>query len=181
MASSSTLAPTLVGRSRELAVLDELLESLCVGRSAVLVVRGEAGMGKTSLLEYLVSRASGLRVARIVAAESEIELAYAGLHQLCSPMLDSLEALPTPQRHALAVALGLRESSPPDPFLVALATLNLLGLYLHILAEMSSGNDRVPDRRSACLAGVVSKRCVTELDCARDLVGSDVLAEECLQ
>jgi DNA-binding CsgD family transcriptional regulator len=126
VANSSALAPALVGRSRELTVLNELLERVSGGTSAVLVVRGEAGMGKTSLLEYLVSRASGLRVVRIVAAESEIELAYAGLHQLCSPMLDGLEALPTPQRRALAVALGLRKGRSPDRFLVALAALNLL-------------------------------------------------------
>ncbi|MDT5066560.1 MAG: hypothetical protein QOK02_2715 [Mycobacterium sp.] len=126
MASCNALVPTLVGRTRELAILHGLLENVRGGTSAVLVVRGEAGMGKTSLLEYLVSRAAGFRTARVVAAESEIELAYAGLHQLCSPMLDRLETLPTPQRRALAVALGLRAGRSPDRFLVALAALSLL-------------------------------------------------------
>jgi len=92
----------------------------------VLVLRGEAGIGKTALLEYLVERASGCRIARAAGVESEMELAFAGLHQLCAPMLDRLERLPGPQRDALGTAFGLSTGEPPDRFLVGLAVLSLL-------------------------------------------------------
>jgi len=92
----------------------------------VLVLRGEAGIGKTALLEYLSERAAGCRLARAAGVESEMELAFAGLQQLCAPMLDRLEQLPGPQRDALATAFGLRTGEPPDRFLVGLAVLSLL-------------------------------------------------------
>jgi len=92
----------------------------------VLVLRGEAGVGKTALLEYLAKRASGCRIARAAGVESEVELAYAGLHQLCGPMLERLDRLPGPQRDALATAFGLRAGDAPDRFLVGLAVLSLL-------------------------------------------------------
>ena len=96
------------------------------GHSAVLVVCGEPGIGKTALLDYAAGRASGFRVVRAWGVESEMELPYAGLHQLCLPLLDRLEKLPGPQRDALQVAFGLREGRPPERFLVGLAILSLL-------------------------------------------------------
>ena len=117
--------PELLDREAERAALDGLLEDLRSGRGRVLVVRGEAGVGKSALLEYLAG-AAGMRVARAVGVESEMELAFAGLHLLCAPMLDRLERLPGPQRDALGVAFGLREGTAPDRFLVGLAVLTLL-------------------------------------------------------
>jgi DNA-binding CsgD family transcriptional regulator len=90
-----------------------------------LVVRGEAGVGKTALLELVVASASGCRVARAAGVQSEMELPFAGLHQLCAPMLDRLEGLPGPQRDALGVAFGLRAGEAPDRFIVGLAVLSL--------------------------------------------------------
>jgi hypothetical protein len=90
-------------------VLDGLLDQARGGSSAVLVVRGEAGVGKTALLGYAAGRAAGFRVVRVWGVESEMELAFAGLHQLCGPMLGRLGQLPGPQRDALAVAFGMRE------------------------------------------------------------------------
>jgi DNA-binding CsgD family transcriptional regulator/tetratricopeptide (TPR) repeat protein len=96
------------------------------GRSQVLVLRGEAGVGKSALVDYLVGSAAGCRIARAVGVESEMELAFAGLHQLCAPMLGHLDRLPGPQRDALSVAFGLSTGSAPDRFLVGLAVLSLL-------------------------------------------------------
>src|SRR4051812_12640526 len=118
--------PRLQGRSDEHAVLDRLLRDVRAGQSAVLVIRGEAGVGKTALLRHAVGQASGFRVAQIAGVESEMELPYAGLHQLCAPMLDRLDPLPQPQQVALRVALGLEPGDPPDRFLVALAALGLM-------------------------------------------------------
>ena len=92
----------------------------------MLVVRGEAGVGKTALLEYVAERASGCRIVRVAGVESEMELAFAGLHQLCAPMLDGLDGLPGPQRDALRVAFGLQDGAASNRFLVALAILSLL-------------------------------------------------------
>src|ERR1700733_2078140 len=116
----------LRGRRDECAVLDGLLEELRARRSGVLVVRGEAGVGKTALVEYAIAAASDLTVLRAVGVESEMELAFAALHQLCAPMLDRLDRLPAPQQDALAVAFGLRTGNAPDRFLVGLAVLSLL-------------------------------------------------------
>jgi len=107
-------------------VLDGLLEGVRGGRSAVLVVRGEAGMGKTALLDYAVESAPDLRSARAAGVESEMELAFAGLHQLCGSMLDRLGRLPGPQRDALGIAFGLEAGPAPDRFVVGLAVLSLL-------------------------------------------------------
>jgi AAA ATPase domain len=104
-------------------MLDRLLESVRRGESGVLVIRGEAGVGKTALLRYCARQASGFRVAQIGGVESEMELLFAGLHQLCAPMLDRLGALPEPQQHALRVAFGLSSGDAPDRFLVAWAFL----------------------------------------------------------
>jgi len=118
--------PTLLNRQRERAVLDGLLGDLRSGRGRALVVRGEAGVGKSALLEHLAGAAAEMRVARAAGTESEMELAFAGLHQLCAPLLDRLEGLPGPQRDALGVAFGLRAGAAPDRFLVGLAVLTLL-------------------------------------------------------
>src|SRR5262245_61255529 len=94
-------APQLMGRRSECAALDRLLEGVRGGESRALVVHGEAGVGKTALLEYLAWQASDCRVAGIAGVQSEMELAFAALHQLCAPMLDHLDVLPAPQRDAL--------------------------------------------------------------------------------
>ena len=119
-------ASMLRGRRRECAVLGVLLEGVRNGRSAVLVLQGEAGIGKTALLDYAVASAAGLRVLRATGVEPEMELAFAGLHQLCGPMLNRLGRLPDPQRAALETAFGLAAGPAPDRFLVGLAVLNLL-------------------------------------------------------
>src|SRR5882724_8387311 len=116
----------LLDRRSEREVLDGLLKAVRGGESRVLVVRGEPGVGKSALLEYLVGRASGCRVARAAGVQSEMELAFAGLQQLCAPMLDRLERLPAPQRDALRTAFGLTGGAAPDRFLVGLAVLGLL-------------------------------------------------------
>ena len=107
-------------------MLDRLVDAVRLGQSRALVVRGEPGVGKTALLRYLVDRASGCRVVRVVGVQSEMELAFAGLHQMLAPMLDRLEHLPNPQREALQTAFGANAGSPPDRFFVALAVLSLL-------------------------------------------------------
>jgi len=118
--------PAFRGRASERVALDGLLEGARRGQSAVLVIRGEAGVGKTALLRYCARQASGFRVAQIVGVESEMELPFAGLHQLCAPLLGWLGALPPPQQDALRVAFGVASGAPPDRFLVALAALGLL-------------------------------------------------------
>ena len=116
----------LRGRRTECEVLDGLLDRARGGRSSVLVVRGEAGIGKTALLEYLVEAASGFRVIRASGVESEMELPFAGLHELCAPMLGRLGLLAEPQRLALSVAFGMAAGEAPDRFLVGLAALSLV-------------------------------------------------------
>jgi len=106
--------------------LDRLLDGARSGRSGVLVLRGEAGVGKTALLEYLAERASGCELARATGVQADTELAFAGLQQMFASLLGPLERLPDPQREALAVAFGLRRGPAPDRFLVGLAVLGLL-------------------------------------------------------
>ena len=121
-----TRLPSFRGRITEREDLDRLLATAEHGRSQVLVVRGEAGVGKSALLGYVTEQAAGFRVTRISGVESEMELPFAGLHQMCLPMLGHHVALPEPQQAALRVALGLATGDPPDRFLVALAALSLL-------------------------------------------------------
>src|SRR6516162_10116680 len=116
----------LTGRSSELSVLDRLVDAVRAGQSQVLVIRGEPGVGKTALLDYLAGRASGCLVERAAGVQSEMELAFAGLHQLCLPLLDRLDRLPGPQREALRTAFGQSAGPAPDRFLVGLAVLGLL-------------------------------------------------------
>src|SRR4029079_8717844 len=126
----NTLACRMSGgfqdRLTERAALEGLLHEARNGRSAVLVVRGEAGVGKSALLRHAAREASGFRVAQIAGVESEMELPFAGLHPLRAPMLAKLGRLPAPQQRALRVALGLASGDPPDRFLVALGALTLL-------------------------------------------------------
>jgi DNA-binding CsgD family transcriptional regulator/tetratricopeptide (TPR) repeat protein len=120
------LGPGLYGRRRECDRLEGMLAEIRTGRSQVLVLRGDAGIGKTALLDHMSRQASGCRVARVTGVESEMELAFAGLHQLCAPFLDRLDRLPPPQRDALGMVFGLLEGNTPDPFFIGLAVLSLL-------------------------------------------------------
>src|SRR5882757_8443410 len=118
MIVSASLERRLCGRRGEREVLDRLMASVRAGHSRVLILRGEPGIGKTALLGYLVERACECRIARAVGVEPEMELAFAGLHQLCAPFLDRIECLPDPQRAAVGVAVGLRDGDAPDRFAV---------------------------------------------------------------
>lgn len=118
--------PALRGRDREIATLRGLLSTAQAGGSQVLVLRGEAGVGKTALLRHAAETADGFRRIQVTGVESDMELAYAGLHQLCAPLLHHLDELPTPQREALDVAFGRGVGAAPDRFLVGLAVLSLL-------------------------------------------------------
>ena len=123
-----TTAParSLLGRQRERAALSQLLSDVRSGRSRSLVLRGEPGIGKTALLDDLCARADDVVLARVAGVESEMELAFAALQQLCAPMLDQLAGLPDPQRDALGLAFGPNTGAAPDRFLVGLAALSLL-------------------------------------------------------
>jgi DNA-binding CsgD family transcriptional regulator len=104
-----------------------MLSAVRQGESRTLLLRGEAGVGKTALLDYLIASASDLHVVRAEGVESEMELAFAGLHQICAPLLDRVRRIPAPQRQALEIVFGLSAGPPPDPFLIGLAALSLLG------------------------------------------------------
>src|SRR4051794_14277154 len=110
----------LQGRERECEVLDRLLDEARSGRSGTLVLRGEAGIGKTALLDYAVESAADFQVVRAVGAEWEMELSFAAVQQLCAPLMKLSERIPSPQRDALATALGLQPGKAPDLFLVGL-------------------------------------------------------------
>jgi DNA-binding CsgD family transcriptional regulator len=116
----------LTDRRHERGVLDRLAAAVQAGESRALVMRGDPGVGKTILLDYLAGRVRGCRVERAVGAQTEMELAFAGLHQLCAPLLDRIEHLPVPQREALRTAFGLSAGPPPDLFMIGLALLSLL-------------------------------------------------------
>src|SRR5215472_12194705 len=155
--------PGFLGRSIECALLDRLLEDVRRGQSSVLVIRGEAGVGKTALLRYAAEQASGFRVAQLAGVESEMELAYAALHQLCAPMLGQLDVLPEPQQVALRVALGLASGDPPDPFLVALGTLGLMSAVAGERPLLCVVDDlQWLDHASAAVLGFVARRLLAE-------------------
>ncbi|MDQ0383018.1 helix-turn-helix transcriptional regulator [Amycolatopsis thermophila] len=118
--------PMFAGRRVECAALDRLVGALRAGESRVLVVRGEPGAGKTALLEQVAERATGCRVVRVSGVQSEVELVFAGLHQLCAPLLGRAGRLPVPQREALRTAFGLSSGPAPDRFLIGLGVLGLL-------------------------------------------------------
>jgi DNA-binding CsgD family transcriptional regulator/tetratricopeptide (TPR) repeat protein len=153
----------LRGRRRECDVLDRLLDAVRGGESRALVVGGEPGVGKTALLDYLVEHASGCRMARAVGVQSEMELAFAGVHQLLTPMLDRLERLPGPQGEALRTAFGLSSGSAPDRFLVGLATLSLLADVAEEYPLVCLVDDaQWLDRASAQVLAFVARRLVAE-------------------
>jgi DNA-binding CsgD family transcriptional regulator len=116
----------LRGRSTECEILSDLVASVRAGSSQVLVLRGEAGIGKTALLDFLADRADGFRIGRAAGVESELDFPYAGVHQLCGPFQDRIEHLPGPQRDAVSTAFGLRPGTTPDQFVLGLAVLTLL-------------------------------------------------------
>ena len=152
-------APGFVGRTSERALLDGLLERVREGESEVLVIRGEAGMGKTALLRYAARQASGFRIAELTGVEAEMELPFAGVHHLCGLMLDRLERLPAPQRDALSVALGLAAGQVPDRFLVGLAVLSLLATVAEERPLLCLVEDaQWLDAASSQILGLVARR-----------------------
>jgi DNA-binding CsgD family transcriptional regulator len=153
----------LLDRLPERAALSGLLDAAQAGRSGVLVMRGEPGVGKTALLECVVESAAGLRVARVAGVESEMELAFAALQQLCAPMLDKLKGLPDPQRDALGVAFGLKTGAAPDRFLVGLAVLSLLSEVAEQQPLLCVVDDaQWLDRASAQALAFVARRLLAE-------------------
>src|SRR5690606_26702526 len=162
---AGTHPPVLLGRRAEREALEQTLAAAQAGQSGVLVVRGEAGIGKTALLEHArrTAMASGFRVESAAGVESETQFAFAGLHQLCAPLLDRAGALPAPQQAALGVAFGLRDGAAPDRFLVGLATLNLLaevaeqGSLLCVIEDA-----QWLDQASAQVLAFVARRLVAE-------------------
>jgi DNA-binding CsgD family transcriptional regulator len=152
-----------LGRTSEREQLDRLLASVREGHSAVLVLRGESGIGKTALLRYAARQASGFRVAQIAGVEAEMELPFAGLHQVCAPMLAQLDALPQPQRQALSVALGLAAGDVPDRFLVAVAGLSLLSAVAEERPLLCLVDDtQFMDAASTLVLAFIARRLVAE-------------------
>ena len=153
----------LRGRRTECELLDSLVAGVRGGRSGVLVLRGEPGIGKTALLRYLVDGASGFRVVRGVGVESDMELAFAGLQELCAPLVGRLALLPEAQRHALSVAFGLASGDRPDRFLVGLAVLTLLAETAEEQPLVCVIDDaQWLDQASAQVLGFVGRRLLAE-------------------
>jgi DNA-binding CsgD family transcriptional regulator len=153
----------LVGRSRERNALDRLLADVRNGRSRTLVLRGDPGVGKTALLEYAAESASGLRVAGTIGAESDLELPFAALHQLCAPMLGGLGLLIERHRDALSSAFGLTAGDSPERFVVGVAALNLLAehaLRQPVLCVIDDA--QWLDEASAHTLGFVARRLLAE-------------------
>jgi DNA-binding CsgD family transcriptional regulator len=156
-------APRFLGRTGEREVLDRLIGNVAGGQSAVLVIRGEAGIGKTALLRYAARRASGFRIAKVTGVESEMELPFAGIHQLCAPMLPRLDALPQPQQDALRVALGLASGQVPDRLLIGLAVLGLLSAVAEERPLLCLVEDaQWLDAASGVILGFVARRLLAE-------------------
>jgi DNA-binding CsgD family transcriptional regulator len=154
---------SLLGRAAECAQLDGLIDGVRRGESRSLVLRGEAGIGKTALLQYLVESAPDLTVHRAVGVESEMELAFASLHQLCGPMLDRLDTLPAPQRQALEIVFGLSAGAAPDRFLVGLAVLSLLSEVAEERPLLCVADDaQWLDQASALTLAFVARRLLAE-------------------
>src|SRR5688572_30664439 len=159
----ATLAPGFLDRTSEREVLDRLLAHVHEGQSAVLVIRGEAGIGKTALLRYAARQASGFRVAQVTGVEAEMELPFAGIHQLCAPLLDQLDALPQAQQDGLNVALGLASGDVPDRFLVGLAVLGLLSAAAEKRPLLCLVEDaQWMDAASGLILGFVARRLLAE-------------------
>ena len=156
-------AMELVDRDAERDTLDRFVAAVRAGQSQALVLCGEAGVGKTALLDYLAANASGCRIARTTGCQSEMELAFAALHQLCAPMLGSLQRLPAPQRDSVRIAFGMSSGPAPDRFLVGLGVLSLLSE----VAEQQPlvcliDDEHWLDRASAQVFGFVARRLVAE-------------------
>ncbi|WP_198601836.1 ATP-binding protein [Streptomyces sp. MH60] len=171
----------LRGRRREYDVLDGLVSEVEAGRSAVLVLRGDAGIGKSALLDHLAARVTAHRVARGAGAESEMELPFAGLHQLCAPFLGHAGSLPAPQAEALATAFGVSAGPPPDRFLVGLAVLGLLTDVaarrpLFCLVDDAQWLDRVSAQTLAFVARRMLAEPLALLFATREQRGRDDLA-----
>ncbi|MEV4049965.1 AAA family ATPase [Amycolatopsis sp. NPDC049688] len=155
--------PALIGRHSECAALDRLLAGARSERGQVLVLRGEAGIGKSALLEYAGAQAREFRVARAAGVEAEQVMAYAGLHQLCAPFLDRLDRLPGPQRDALGTAFGLSAGARPTRFLVGLAVLTLLADVAEEQPLLCLVDDaQWLDRMSAVVLAFVARRLLAE-------------------
>jgi predicted ATPase len=153
----------LIGRHLECDTLDQFVEAMRAGESRALVVSDEAGVGKTALLEYLVDQAAGCRVLRAAGVQSEMELAFAALHQLCSPLLGNLGRLPAPQADALRTAFGMSSGAAPEKFLVGLAMLNLLSDVAEQRPLLCVVDDEQwIDQASAQALGFVARRLVAE-------------------
>jgi DNA-binding CsgD family transcriptional regulator len=155
--------PVFRGRTSERGQLDRLLAKVLAGESAAVVLRGEAGIGKTALLDHCVGQATDFAVVRVAGAESEMELPFAGLHQLCAPMLANVANLPEPQQNALRVAFGLTSGDAPDRFLVALAVLSLLAetaLKRPVLCVVDDA--QWLDEASGQVLGFVARRLLAE-------------------
>jgi DNA-binding CsgD family transcriptional regulator/tetratricopeptide (TPR) repeat protein len=154
---------SLRGREAECAQLGQMLAAARSGESRVLVLRGDAGVGKSALLDHTVNSASDMRILQALGVESEMELAFAALHQLCAPLLDRLTAIPVPQRTALETVLGIRSGAPPDRFLIGLAVLNLLS---HVSEERPLlcvvDDAQWLDRASSQVLGFVARRLLAE-------------------
>src|SRR5262252_7214145 len=181
MSQDRRLPPKLLGRRSECEALDRLVVDAFAGRSRVTVLRGEAGVGKSALLGYLSGRVVGWHVARAAGVESEMELAYAGLHQLCAPLLDHLDRLPAPQRDALATVFGRSAGAAPDRFLVGLATLTLVAEAAEQRPLACVVDDaQWLDRASAQILGFVARRLLAEriavVCAARTGAGDHILA-----
>jgi DNA-binding CsgD family transcriptional regulator len=151
----------LLGRRDECTVLDRLLGDARAG-TRVLVLRGDAGIGKTALLEYAIRSSSGMRVLRAVGVEAEMELPFAALHQLCAPLLDRLDGLPGPQRDALSTTLGLADGPAPDRFFVGLAVLGLLSEAVEVPLLCVIDDAQWLDRASAQALAFVARRMLAE-------------------
>src|SRR5262245_60093223 len=174
-------AMMLLGRRAECEVLDGVLADAVAGRSRAVVLRGEAGAGKSALLGYVSEQLDGWRVARAAGVESEMELPYSSLQQLCAAMSDRLDRLPAPQRDALATVFGLSAGSAPDRFLVGLATLTLFADVAEEQPFICLVDDaQWLDEASAQILGFVARRLLAErvaLVCAaRSGIGNDALA-----
>jgi DNA-binding CsgD family transcriptional regulator len=156
-------APGFFGRTSERVVIDRLLSHVRGGQSAVLVIGGEAGIGKTALMQYAARQASGFRVEHVTGVEAEMELPYAGIHQLCAPMLPRLAALPQPQQDALRVALGLASGQVPERFVVGLAVLGLLSAEAEERPLLCLVDDaQWLDAASGLILGFVARRLSAE-------------------
>jgi DNA-binding CsgD family transcriptional regulator len=159
----NTLASGFLDRTSERATVDRLLAQGREGQRAVLVIRGEAGIGKTALLRYAARHASGFRVAQVTGVEAEMELPFAGIHQLCAPLLDRLDSLPQAQQDALNVALGLAAGDVPDRFLVGLAVLGLMSAAAEERPLLCVVEDaQWLDAASGLILGFVARRLLAE-------------------